>query len=296
MEITSLEQAIEIVETQKYDVPFEAIEYLYNCNDSATIVDKFCYWLDNAEIEEVCCTEEGVWLNAPLWFTVAVENHLSERLVMPICMYFTNPENDCPFDYLNEELIRLVFLLSQKFGEPVAKKFFEAAHTAEMQRLDCNYFFLLDNSACFIEDKAYLIAKIREVLRIELDCGLLWGLIITEQNLVSLVPDIQELVEKMDKKGLDTSELEETLDILANKDRSNSGHVCSEEEIKDWVARLELASPDFEYEELDLPSFSIPERKPAPKMIAVTAKKDKIGRNDPCPCGSGKKYKKCCGK
>jgi preprotein translocase subunit SecA len=24
--------------------------------------------------------------------------------------------------------------------------------------------------------------------------------------------------------------------------------------------------------------------------------KEKIGRNDPCPCGSGKKYKKCCGK
>ena len=23
---------------------------------------------------------------------------------------------------------------------------------------------------------------------------------------------------------------------------------------------------------------------------------DKIGRNDPCPCGSGKKYKNCCGK
>ncbi|MCH9620847.1 MAG: hypothetical protein S4CHLAM20_02530 [Chlamydiia bacterium] len=23
---------------------------------------------------------------------------------------------------------------------------------------------------------------------------------------------------------------------------------------------------------------------------------EKCGRNDPCPCGSGKKYKKCCGK
>ena len=22
--------------------------------------------------------------------------------------------------------------------------------------------------------------------------------------------------------------------------------------------------------------------------------KNKVGRNDPCPCGSGKKYKKCC--
>jgi preprotein translocase subunit SecA len=21
---------------------------------------------------------------------------------------------------------------------------------------------------------------------------------------------------------------------------------------------------------------------------------DKVGRNDPCPCGSGKKWKKCC--
>jgi len=31
----------------------------------------------------------------------------------------------------------------------------------------------------------------------------------------------------------------------------------------------------------------------APKPIRTGAK---IGRNDPCPCGSGKKYKKCCGK
>jgi preprotein translocase subunit SecA len=28
----------------------------------------------------------------------------------------------------------------------------------------------------------------------------------------------------------------------------------------------------------------------------VTRNEEKVGRNDPCPCGSGKKYKKCCGK
>lgn len=28
----------------------------------------------------------------------------------------------------------------------------------------------------------------------------------------------------------------------------------------------------------------------------VRRQSPKIGRNDPCPCGSGKKYKKCCGK
>ena len=43
-----------------------------------------------------------------------------------------------------------------------------------------------------------------------------------------------------------------------------------------------------------------PERR---KELYLTQKKSgtivkgkKIGRNDPCPCGSGKKYKKCCGK
>ena len=28
----------------------------------------------------------------------------------------------------------------------------------------------------------------------------------------------------------------------------------------------------------------------------IVREEAKIGRNDPCPCGSGKKYKKCCGK
>ena len=27
----------------------------------------------------------------------------------------------------------------------------------------------------------------------------------------------------------------------------------------------------------------------------VVRESPKVGRNDPCPCGSGKKYKKCCG-
>jgi len=31
------------------------------------------------------------------------------------------------------------------------------------------------------------------------------------------------------------------------------------------------------------------------KKSRTVVKGQKIGRNDPCPCGSGKKYKKCCG-
>ena len=32
----------------------------------------------------------------------------------------------------------------------------------------------------------------------------------------------------------------------------------------------------------------------APKPTQVIRKGPKVGRNDPCPCGSGKKFKKCC--
>mgnify|MGYP000934601533 CR=1 FL=1 len=32
------------------------------------------------------------------------------------------------------------------------------------------------------------------------------------------------------------------------------------------------------------------------KKSKTIVKGEKIGRNDPCPCGSGKKYKKCCGR
>jgi preprotein translocase subunit SecA len=42
-----------------------------------------------------------------------------------------------------------------------------------------------------------------------------------------------------------------------------------------------------------------PEQAPAAASAspgAVKREADKVGRNDPCPCGSGKKYKRCHGK
>ena len=38
--------------------------------------------------------------------------------------------------------------------------------------------------------------------------------------------------------------------------------------------------------------YGAPDEAPKPKQSSS----GKVGRNDPCPCGSGKKFKKCCGK
>ncbi len=38
------------------------------------------------------------------------------------------------------------------------------------------------------------------------------------------------------------------------------------------------------------------EESPESEVKTVVRDKPKVGRNEPCPCNSGKKYKKCCGK
>jgi preprotein translocase subunit SecA len=63
--------------------------------------------------------------------------------------------------------------------------------------------------------------------------------------------------------------------------------------------RIQLAEPDH-IENLQKPKeqklvFSGSGDAPAAKK-PVRRQSEKIGRNDPCPCGSGKKYKKCCGR
>jgi len=45
------------------------------------------------------------------------------------------------------------------------------------------------------------------------------------------------------------------------------------------------------------PSLDVLSRldEPAAAPAPIVNAERKIGRNDPCPCGSGRKFKKCCG-
>lgn len=64
-----------------------------------------------------------------------------------------------------------------------------------------------------------------------------------------------------------------------------------EDEIFDELSEAVAACERFQYQARELrESFSM-----LASQNQQPVKKKKIGRNDPCPCGSGKKYKKCCG-
>ena len=69
-------------------------------------------------------------------------------------------------------------------------------------------------------------------------------------------------------------------------------------DIRENTARMILCltkkAPDTQRVQIANPIMASVSGEIAKKKITVV-KADKVGRNDPCPCGSGKKYKACCG-
>ncbi len=72
--------------------------------------------------------------------------------------------------------------------------------------------------------------------------------------------------------------VEEMYDVMKNNEKYNKKRYC---------------------EKLDkLPEYYLEnytESEPEQEMQGTVVNEYKVGRNEPCPCGSGKKYKKCCG-
>jgi len=81
--------------------------------------------------------------------------------------------------------------------------------------------------------------------------------------------------------------------------RTEKGGADDTEGLVEFSARFRSAGQDHEHVETAL--FGREDGKwvytgaVPPKGQTVRRETPKVGRNDPCPCGSGKKYKKCCG-
>lgn len=80
--------------------------------------------------------------------------------------------------------------------------------------------------------------------------------------------------------------------VLFERAKVLAQHLNREEDLKKIEKQLNsfkesMEKPDYYNDVYD--DFSMPVQQPVVKNV-------KIYPNDPCPCGSGKKYKKCCGK
>lgn len=85
---------------------------------------------------------------------------------------------------------------------------------------------------------------------------------------------------------IETMEEDTVVSLKFNKEKLYKNMVAARAE---WLYELPQWKDIFSEEKLH--DLFLEERK-----SGTIVKGPKIGRNDPCPCGSGKKYKKCCGK
>jgi len=82
--------------------------------------------------------------------------------------------------------------------------------------------------------------------------------------------------------------------------RTEDGAEQDEEGVVEFVARYETAEGEKAHHEVS--TFKKRDGRwyfHDGKVVTgepVVRSEPKVGRNDPCPCGSGKKYKKCCGR
>lgn len=55
-----------------------------------------------------------------------------------------------------------------------------------------------------------------------------------------------------------------------------------------------LCDEQIKFDSTKYVNYSLPYSSETPKLPDTYINPNKIGRNDLCSCGSGKKYKKCC--
>ena len=104
------------------------------------------------------------------------------------------------------------------------------------------------------------------------------------QTMIGFLDGINEsLLIELD---LDTVEEDTVISLAFDKERLYKNMVAAK---ADWLYELPQWKEIFSEEELK--KFYKEQ-----KESTTIRKPKKIGRNDPCPCGSGKKYKKCCGR
>jgi len=86
----------------------------------------------------------------------------------------------------------------------------------------------------------------------------------------NFMEEMKEGLEMLERMGIE--EIDELEAFLEKEDELNNGHAAA------------------------LPREGLPAGSPIADGGTHFRAAPKVGRNDPCPCGSGKKYKKCCGR
>ena len=263
-------------------IPFDIIERLRKMPTSKETMTKIVYVLTHAYDADASFATD-----APLWYAIVAETYLCEELIDPVIGLSTTTDND--WDFLSEQGLYLLGKLAQKYPDLVMKKVTATIDKMIAIRSELPYLFLFD--AFYFADpnkyKSWFLKTLKNPDLYWLDS---YASNMSDLQIKEAAPIMKEILDKKDVDTFTKRNLEEAIEQIAtrrNKYPEISKPYCEKrgewkEHYKDFEDRF------MEPEEDDYADEDYETQEPL--------KSQKIGRNDPCPCGSGKKYKKCCGK
>src|SRR5690606_1615207 len=304
VEIPSLDCAVDVLNKCTKGIPFAAIEYLHNDTSheaTSAIVNALKNFSDHQYCWENC-------VSTPIWYSLAAEGHICEELVDPVIGFYSNCNVNAS-DWLHDQGQYLIGKLAQKYPDTTAQKVLAAMEKdAESGGNDDVYFLFDVFFFCNIDrykDRLIALLKQEDILWHDMLASTIAYLQIKE-GLPVLKEQLKRLSAKKPNKdswdGHHIIELEEAIgqlekgeDLYPDIDTPlclTRGTTWREE----YADAEEYFYDDESFEDIDsdleIPDYFQHEGGLKPQQPII--KENKTGRNDPCPCGSGKKYKKCC--
>ena len=118
--------------------------------------------------------------------------------------------------------------------------------------------------------------------------------VIISNHLIEMIPDVKIMFEQDAIDYYIRGGYAEFIDYLFNYDKFDTIDIISniEDNMASWYCfhKEEKDNKEFDYDNMEQAMNEFIKESTNQNIINY----NKIGRNDPCPCGSGKKYKKCC--
>jgi hypothetical protein len=305
-EIPRLSDAFMVINQCLKGIPYLAIDYLKN-ETSVEVTSIILKELKNHSDHQYCWNNCE---NTPLWYAFAAEGHLCEELIDVVIDLYE--DNDNPSEWLDEQGQYLIGKLAQKYPELTTQKVLEAIEKDIDLRSKPSIYYLFD-TFYFCEKEVYK-ARLLQILEHD---DILWYSVlathVAQLQIEEALPILKrKLLSAKSKPDQDMwvnhliIELEEAVRILEHKlileeALNRPFSIERESDWKEFIIEDEWLFyeedgeiNDFGYSDPFVGDPNEPFLLPNTTNLDPFIKEKTPGRNDPCPCGSGKKYKKCC--
>ena len=278
-----VERAWHTLRWQREGIPWKAIQVLRRQPTTPELVKRLADGLSHTYDDTFIDDYDHHYYSTPLWYAIVAEAHLDAALIEPIITLFTTTKDD--WDAIDEQGMWLIGALAKKYPDQVIPRVMQEIDRLLAQDSDLPYLFLFDalQFADPVNDKDWLLKVISQPSQ--------WqdALVIhlSTLRIQEMIPILERRIEETDPDDHFVVEAQAAIREIKNGPQYPTSGKAYFEYREPWEKHYRVFEDRF-YDDADVQEAATETNEP------FTNPHRKVGRNDPCPCGSGKKFKRCC--